>query len=83
MILKLIFLGIVVWLGLRIYRLGKKIQATGNITTTAGGDMVCCKCCGLYLPPNESIERNGFHYCSEEHASAHGQKNGTEKHPVE
>jgi ribosomal protein S26 len=30
--------------------------------------MIACDRCGLHVPEDEAIHRNGKHYCSEEHA---------------
>ena len=31
-------------------------------------NMVACEKCGLHVPENEAVTRNGKFYCSEEHA---------------
>ncbi len=66
MIVKLIFLGIFVWLGLRIYKAIKAAKKP-EITQDVHQDMVCCQHCNIHIPVNEAIIKEGKYYCSPEH----------------
>lgn len=69
MILRLILIGLALWIG---YRLIRKIIAPPQ-NPRPGGQfeaMVSCSHCGLHLPQREAVLQNGRHYCSQAHALA-------------
>ena len=46
----------------------QKRQTPGNRELT--GRMVQCETCGIFVPEQEALERDGHHYCSREHRDA-------------
>ncbi len=66
MLLKLILLGVGIWLIYRIFRgYGKSLQQPPP--PPIEDDMVRCTYCGVHQPKSESILSNGKFYCSQEH----------------
>ncbi|MGD9951648.1 MAG: PP0621 family protein [Burkholderiales bacterium] len=50
---------------------GRPAQATRRGAPDAAsqaGELVACAHCGVHLPRLESLQREGEHYCGEEHA---------------
>ncbi len=57
-----------VWLLKRSFAEPSDEQRAPNSGASAGDQLVRCEHCGLHLPRAEACDRNGKHYCSEEHA---------------
>ena len=70
-LIRLIILALVIWL---IYRMVRRMLAKPAATKSApprvGTDMVRCAHCGIHIPENEALYRDGQPYCSEEHRQA-------------
>jgi len=71
-ILRLLLLALLFWL---LYRgvlalLGKARPEVIRRRSSDGGQMVRCAHCGLHIPQQEALERDGHYYCSEEHRNA-------------
>ncbi|MFO7592874.1 MAG: PP0621 family protein [Pseudomonadota bacterium] len=74
-LIRLIVIGLIVWLLYRMfYRLlnKPKTQEKGKIKQSASspGKMVKCAHCGIHIPAEEALERDGHFYCSPEHRDA-------------
>jgi uncharacterized protein len=71
-LLRLLILGLIFWLLYRmIYRLLNKPKPQQPIQRKGSGtDMVRCAHCGIHIPKNEALQRDGRDYCSEEHRDA-------------
>ena len=66
MIVKLIFLILAVWLGLRIYQtLQNKKQK--KVSSAQPQDMVSCETCKIHMPVNEALKSGDKYYCSKGH----------------
>lgn len=66
MLLKLILLGVGIWLIYLIFRgYGKSLQKPPP--PVIEDDMVRCSYCGVHQAKSESILSNGEFYCSQEH----------------
>lgn len=72
-LIRLIIFGLIFWL---LYRTVQRLlnkpespqpQQPRKVTST---DMVRCAYCGIHIPKNEALERDGHYYCSEEHRDA-------------
>lgn len=74
MLIRIILLALGVWL---IFLLLRQYRRSLNQADTPPGeapqDMVRCAVCGTHLPKSESIEKQGVHYCCEEHSRRAGQ----------
>lgn len=69
MLIRILLLALGVWLIfvlLRQYR--RSVDASSTAERELPQDMVRCAVCGVHLPKSESIERDGAHYCCEEHS---------------
>lgn len=64
---KLVLLGLAIGL---LYLIIKRARQAPGPTPRQAHVMVCCATCGLHLPQEESIEREGRYYCCEAHASS-------------
>ncbi len=73
MLLKLILLGVCVWLIYLIFRnYGKGLK--NPPPPAIEENMVRCAHCGVYQPKSESIQSEGNFYCGEEHRRLHQEK---------
>lgn len=73
MLIRILLLALGVWLIfvlLRQYR--RSVDASSTAERELPQDMVRCAACGVHLPKSESIERDGVHYCCEEHSRSAG-----------
>ncbi len=66
LLLLLAILGI--WWALRLLRASPATPRPRNRHRTQVEEMVACARCGLHVPESEAVERDGRHYCCEEHA---------------
>ena len=70
-LIRLIILALVIWL---IYRMVRQMLAKPRAKKPSrpqvGTDMVRCAHCGIHIPDNEALYRDGQPYCSEEHREA-------------
>lgn len=67
-IIRLLILALVVWLIYRmVSRMLTKPRNGKPSTPELGTNMVRCAHCGIHLPENEAIYRDGQPYCSKEH----------------
>ena len=73
MIIRLILIGVAIWL---VWRVVNKVllnapQNSGNDTTTDRKDtparMIKCEQCGVHVPENGSFSAQGHHFCSNAH----------------
>jgi len=65
-LIRILILFAVLWLLLRLVRRMLPPTRPGS-SPQAGGRMVRCEQCGVYLPVGEAIGRDGRYYCSPEH----------------
>lgn len=66
--MRYLFLLILVVAGIYLFRtLSKRPPADPRPPETAGGNMVRCAHCGVYLPEDEAIRSGDRFYCSAEH----------------
>jgi len=65
---KLIVLGLLIWLGLRVYRAiqRRQLQKTTATPKQISGDLVQCANCGVHLPIETARKKNGGFYCPPE-----------------
>ncbi|MGE0385008.1 MAG: PP0621 family protein [Gammaproteobacteria bacterium] len=71
--LRLLFLALLIWLGVTVLRLLRRLDARGRGTPGAPGQpvkTVPCAHCGVYLPSNEALGEGERRYCSEAHRAA-------------
>lgn len=61
-----IALALIVMVGKQLLRKPRPDTAQREIT----GRMVQCARCGMFVPADEALERDGRHYCSREHRDA-------------
>ncbi len=64
-ILLLIAIGVIAYLLLRRF-----LARSDRSTPPAFAPMVSCMTCGLHLPKDNAIERDGRFFCSREHADS-------------
>lgn len=66
MIVKLIFLVLIIWFGLRVYQTiqAKKVEKISSVEHTS---MVSCDTCGIHVPQDEALIKGEKHYCSLAH----------------
>lgn len=70
-LIRLIILALVIWLIYRMVRhMLAKPRAEQPSRPQVGTDMVRCAHCGIHIPDNEALYRDGQPYCSEEHREA-------------
>ncbi len=68
-ILRLIILGLIIWLVIRLYRRlssgtsGQKPDAAARPVE----NMVRCEVCGVHIPEKHALEKNHHYYCSQAH----------------
>ena len=60
-----IALAVIVALGKRLWR-----QPRARPPQAAAGNMVQCAHCGIFVPEQEALSRNGRWYCSKQHRDA-------------
>jgi len=78
-IIKLFILGLVIWLGFKIYTiiqqrlalkvrraLGGQIKQTSAASRQLSSDLVPCNACGVHLPKETAVAENGDFYCPPE-----------------
>ena len=64
---KLIVLGLLIWLGLRVYRVIQRRQLMKAATPKQiSGDLVQCAACGVHLPRETAVKENRQFYCPPE-----------------
>ena len=71
-LIRLLILGLIFWLLYRmIYRLLNKPKPQQPQRPGAKGtNMVRCAHCGIHIPENEALHKDGRAYCSEAHRDA-------------
>lgn len=62
-ITKLIVLGLLIWVGFRIYRLFQRRQSQQAQPKQISGNLVQCAACGVHLPKETAQAENGRFYC--------------------
>ncbi len=69
-ITKLIILGLLIWLGFRVYRIIQRrhTMKTPAATKQIRGNLVQCNACGVHLPKETAITENGLFYCPPENS---------------
>ena len=69
MLIRIVLLALAVWLVFVLLRQYRRSMEAPDTDTTRDKpqDMVCCAACGVHLPKNESVEKDGAYYCCEEH----------------
>ncbi|MGM0595051.1 MAG: PP0621 family protein [Pseudomonadota bacterium] len=69
---RLIAIGLIVWLLYRMFRrlLDRPRPQERPPKQVDGQKMVRCAHCGIHIPQNEALERDGESYCSPEHRDA-------------
>jgi len=72
-LIRLIIFGLIFWL---LYRTVQRLlnkpeeQPTQQPRRVKSTDMVRCAHCGIHIPKNEALHRDGRDYCSEAHRDA-------------
>ena len=71
-LIRLIIIGLIIWFLYRAFqRMLEKPRNTDEAKRPATTqDMVKCAHCGIHIPGNEALERDGWYYCSPEHRDA-------------
>lgn len=71
-LIRLIVIGLIIWFLYRaVQRMLEKPRTTERPTRPASSrDMVKCAYCGIHIPRDEALEREGKYYCSTEHRDA-------------
>jgi uncharacterized protein len=71
-LIRLLVLGLIFWLLYRmIHRLLNKPKVPRDERRQVGStDMVRCAHCGIHIPKNEALQRDGRDYCSAAHRDA-------------
>jgi uncharacterized protein len=64
----IILLGL--WLVLQIIKRALASRENHDARQPSIASMVACAHCGLHLPESESIQKDGKHFCCEEHLKA-------------
>lgn len=70
-LLRLIILGLLLWVGYRLLR--KYLSTAQRDTKPPTGEfqpMVTCEHCGLHLPRNDALAKNQLFYCCQAHLQA-------------
>lgn len=67
-LIRLLILALIVWLIYRmVQRMLSKPRAGKPRSPELGTRMVRCAHCGIHIPENEALHRDGQPYCCEEH----------------
>jgi uncharacterized protein len=70
-LIRILVIALIVWL---VYRMIQRTLAKPEPEKPADAklatDMVRCAHCGIHIPKNEALQRDGFYYCSEQHLEA-------------
>lgn len=71
-LIRLIIIGLIIWF---LYRAFQRMLEKPRSTETpkrplTSQDMVKCAHCGIHIPRDEALERDGKSYCSPEHRDA-------------
>ena len=66
-LLRIIIILIGVWLVLSIVKRALASHENHPPRKPSIASMVACAHCGVHLPESEAIQKNGKHYCCEEH----------------
>jgi len=71
-LIRLLILGLIVWLLYRMVQrlLNKPRPVQQGRRKAVSTDMVRCAHCGIHIPENEALVRDGRHYCSEAHRAS-------------
>jgi uncharacterized protein len=69
-LLRLIIILFGLWLILKIIKRALASRENHPSRQPSIASMVACVHCGVHLPASESIQKNGKHYCCEEHLKA-------------
>jgi len=69
-LLRIIIILVGLWLVLQIIKRALGTRKNHASRQPAIASMVACVHCGLHLPESEAIQKDGKHYCSEEHLKA-------------
>lgn len=68
-LIRLIIIGLIIWLLYRAFQrmLNKPQQQGPDKRPSISHDMVKCAHCGIHIPRDEALEKDGRYYCSPEH----------------
>jgi uncharacterized protein len=71
-LIRLIIIGLIIWFLYRAFQRMLEKPRTSEKTKrpTTSRDMVKCAHCGIHIPRDEALEREGELYCSTEHRDA-------------
>lgn len=69
---KILLLAIAVWLLLVLLKQYRRSLDNSPPPQEEAQNMVRCHACGVHLPKSESIQKNGEHYCCEDHSNSVG-----------
>lgn len=69
MLIRIILLGILIALGVMLYR--KLVQGNTSPTTPETTAMRKCDQCGVHLPERDGVHTGEHFYCSEQHRLQH------------
>ncbi len=71
-LIRLIAIGLIIWLLYRAFqRMLSKPNEPEQIKRQKGAsDMVKCAHCGIHIPKDEALHKDGLDYCSPEHRDA-------------
>jgi len=75
MLLRILIVAALVWLVLRLLRGSRRARVADSAQGPAGRPLttvVRCACCGLHVPQDEALERDGVYYCCPEHRDGKG-----------
>ncbi len=68
MLFRLLLLGTLVWLGMRLWRWWNGPAPRPPARRVREGRMVRCHRCGVYLPEGDALQADGHFYCCREHS---------------
>ncbi len=72
--LRLILIIIAIWVVYSLIKRGMRLNADQQNRqkndTNEAEDMVRCEHCGTHLPLSEALQKDGRHYCCQEHLKA-------------
>ncbi|QEP43692.1 hypothetical protein D5085_11535 [Ectothiorhodospiraceae bacterium BW-2] len=74
--IRLLIIGLIIWLLLRLYRGWQQKQQQlpqERRSPRQIGTMVRCDYCGLHIPDTEAIISDKSHFCCEQHRKQHQQ----------
>lgn len=74
LIFRLIVMGVIFWIGWKVYKVLSKPADDNKPTPTNSADeeaILPCEICGIHISEKRALTHNGKYYCSKEHLDQH------------